>query len=326
MNKTVITVFCVILAAILLGYNSNVFSVELFNLFTTGGGTAADLQRVRDFDPDRDMFYLPPLDNREFFESVDDLSICRRSEVRENLYIYLTSGREYVIKSIEQSYYYLPAIRAILEKNPDIPADIALLPLLESGFNPAAVSKSNAVGLWQFLGNTSSGLGLKNDRYLDERRDVDKSTEAAVRHLRYLHKKFGSWDLALAAYNGGCGQVSRAIEKTGAKDFWSLKEQGALSYETSQYVPRYAALVIIYRNRWLSGIAGEIKIPQVPALVKVRVKTPAGIDQLSSICRTSPDIIRLYNPELKTGTIPLYEGEYTIRVPEESMKYWNLYF
>lgn len=328
MNKTVITVFCTILAAVLLGYNSRVFSVELFGLFSTNGSAADDLQRIRDFNPDRDMFYLPGLEGKEFFESVDDLSICRRSEVRENLYIYLTSGREYVIKSIERSYYYMPVITAILEKNPDIPEDIALLPLLESGFNPGAVSKSKAVGLWQFLNSTSSGLGLRNDQWTDERRDIEKSTGAAIRHLRYLYKKFGSWDLALAAYNGGCGQVQRAMDRTGAKDFWTLRSSGALSYETSQYVPRYAALVIIYRNRRLSGLAGEINPPRLMTTetVTVTVTAPLSLNNLCSTCNISQDIIRIYNPELKTDTIPSYSGSYTLRIPEESVKYWNLYF
>ncbi|HPS58236.1 MAG TPA: lytic transglycosylase domain-containing protein [Spirochaetota bacterium] len=326
MNKTITIVSCIIFAAAVSGYNSRVFSVELFGLFSTNGSSAEDLQRIRDFNPDRDMFYLPDLDGKEFFDSVDDLSICRRSEVRENLYIYLTSGRDYVKRSIERSYYYMPVITAILEKNPDIPEDIALLPLLESGFNPAAVSKSNAVGLWQFLNSTSSGLGLRNDQWTDERRDVEKSTEAAIRHLRYLHKKFGSWDLALAAYNGGCGQVSRAMNRTGAKDFWSMRASGALSYETSQYVPRYAALMIIYRNRRLSGLAGEINPPRLITTETITVTTPLSLNNLCTMCNISPEIIRIYNPELKTDTIPSYSGTFTLRIPEESVKYSNEYF
>ena len=326
MNKTAAIVSGLIFTALLLGYNSRVFSVELFGLFSPNGSAAEDLQRIRDFNPDRDMFYLPSIDKKEFFESVDDLSICRRSEVRENLYIYLTSGRDYVKKSIERSYYYMPVITAIIEKYPDIPEDIALLPMLESGFNPEAVSKSSAVGLWQFLAATSSGLGLKDDRWTDERRDIEKSTEAAIRHLRYLHRKFGSWDLALAAYNGGCGQVSRAMERIGARDFWSLRSSGALSYETSQYVPRYAALVIIYRNRRLSGLAGEINPPRLMTTETVTVKAHLNLNDLCTKCGISPEIIRIYNPELKTDTIPSYSGTYTLRIPEESVKYWNLYF
>ena len=326
MNKTVTIVSCVIFAALLLGYNSRVFSVELFGLFKMNGSTAEDLKRIRDFNPDSDMFYLPDLGDKEFFESVDDLSICRRSEVREHLYTYLTSGREYVKKSIERSYYYMPVITAILKEHPDIPEEIALLPLLESGFNPEAVSRSKAVGLWQFLSGTSSRLGLRNDQWTDERRDIEKSTTAAIRHLRYLYKRFGSWDLALAAYNGGCGQVGRAMDRTGAKDFWSLREHGALSNETSQYVPRFAALVIIYRNRRLSGLSGELNIPRPAATENVQVNTPVTTGELCRICNVNMEVIRRYNPELKTGVIPSYSGTYTLRLPEESLKYWNEYF
>ena len=323
MNKTVITVFCLIFTAILLGYNSRVFSVELFGLFSSSGSASDDLQKIRDFNPDRDMFYLPDLDDKGFFESVDDLSICRRSEVREYLYKYLTSGRDYTIKAIERSYYYMPIITGIMKKNPDLPEDIALLPLLESGFNPEAVSKSNAVGLWQFLKGTSSHLGLKNDRWTDERRDIEKSTEAAIRHLRYLHKRFGRWDLALAAYNGGCGHVSRAMKRTGAKDFWSLRKSGALSYETSEYVPRYAALMIIYRNRRLSGLAGEINIPPVKAGDTVAIEYPVSVEHILRKYNISREFIRTYNPELKGDIIPSYSGTYYLRIPSDSVKDWE---
>ena len=116
------------------------------------------------------------------------------------------------------------------------------------------------------------------------------------------------------------------MERTGAKDYWTLRRSGALSYETSQYVPRYAALVIIYRNRRLSGLAGEINPPRLMITEKVTVTAPLNLNSLCTICYLNPEIIRIYNPALKTDIIPSYSGTYTLRIPEESVKYWNLYF
>ena len=140
-------------------HNQWVFSLGFFKLFSETEYSGNGLKKVQEFNPEKDTLYLPGLENKELFESIEDLSMCRNEDVRKYIYLYLTSGREYLIKSIERSYIYIDIINDIMKKNPDIPAEIALLPLLESGFDPNAVSRSNAVGLWQFLQSTSSHLG-----------------------------------------------------------------------------------------------------------------------------------------------------------------------
>ncbi|HOO73028.1 MAG TPA: transglycosylase SLT domain-containing protein [Spirochaetota bacterium] len=310
---TVIIIFTTVI-----GFNQNLFSWGLFNLFTDQSYTQEGLNAVEDFNPDKDILYLPQIGDKDIFESMDDLSICRKPEVRKFIFVYLTRGREYTIRSIERSYLYKDIISDIFKKEHDIPEEIALLPLLESGFNPHAVSRSRAVGLWQFVSNTSKPLGLKNDRWIDERKDIEKSTEAAIRHLRHLYAMFNSWELALSAYNGGAGHVARAIKKTGTKNIWELSKTGALSSETSEYLCRFIALVMIYKNQRLFDIYDEIMIPETHKTETFIVKYPIKIKELSLVSGVPEETIETYNPELNQSIIPPYYKNYSLRVPVEA--------
>jgi len=303
---------------IFFGYNKWVFSWGLFDLFTDNKYSSEGLKKVQEFNPEKDILYLPDLSDKKLFYAVNDLSICRKQEVRKYIYLYLTVGREYVIRAIERSEIYLDIIYGIFEENRDIPKEIALLPLLESGFDPMAVSRSNAVGLWQFLKSTSQHFDLRGDKWVEERRDIEKSTTAAIRHLRHLHSMFNSWDLALAAYNGGGGQVRRAMQKTGAKNIWQLQEAGVLSQETSQYVPRYLALLIIYKNQKLFGIEDEIKNLNTEKTDTVTLKYSVNINDVSRVCNVDRETIKKYNPEIKMSITPPTVKDFRLRLPEEA--------
>lgn len=304
-----------LILALFFGYNKWLFSWGLFQLYDEARYSQHRHEEVKNFNPDEDALYLPGMEDKEFFESVNDFSIMRKKGVREFLYLYLTTGREYTTRSIERSGNYIDTISGIIRRNPDIPADIALLPLLESGFDPEAVSRSNAVGLWQFMERTASYIGLRTDSMVDERRNIEKSTEAAIRHLRHLYKKFGNWELALAAYNGGEGQVSRAIESTGKENIWELISSGALSRETSEYVPRYAALVLIYKNTRLFRIENEIKMEKALAVNEISLQEPKSLEEISRHYGTEPDVIRKLNPELMSGMTPPSESGYLLKIP-----------
>jgi len=317
-TKFVFVLFFILI--LFFGYNQWVFSLGFFKLFSETEYSEAGLQKVQEFNPEKDTLYLPGIENKELFESIEDLSICRNDEVRKYIYLYLTSGREYLIKSIERSHIYIDIINDIMKKNPDIPSEIALLPLLESGFEPNAVSSSNAVGLWQFLRSTSVLFDLKSDKWIEERRDIEKSTEAAILHLRYLKKDLKSWDLALAAYNGGGGQLRRAMNKTGAVNIWELIKSGALTKETSEYVPRYAALVIIYNNQRLFGIINEVSVPQKIKTETVMINHRININEFSEKYDVEIDEIKRYNPELNGPLTPPSSENYVIRLTDESAK------
>jgi membrane-bound lytic murein transglycosylase D len=297
------------------GYNQNLFSWGLFNLFSEKSFSREGLEAVENFNPDRDILYLPQIADKNIFQAMDDLSICRKPEVRKYIYIYLTRGRQYTIASIERSHTYAPIIAEVFKKNQDIPADIALLPLLESGFNPHAVSRSRAVGLWQFIASTARPLGLKNDAWVDERKNIEKSTEAALRHLRHLYAIFKSWDLALIAYNGGAGHLNRAMAKAGTRNVLELTRSGALSSEASEYLYRYIAMTLIYKNQRLFDIHDEIRVPEAPKTETYTVRHPVSIDDISRHADVPRHVIEAFNPELLRSVIPPYWTNYPLRVP-----------
>lgn len=313
-NFVRITIITLIIITVTGSYRE-LLSWGLFNLFSDPQYSAENMSRVNSFDPDRDILYLPPLAGKDLFQSTRDLSICRKKEVRREIYRYLTIGREYLKRGIEHSYIYESTVREVLKNNPDIPEDIALLPLLESGFNPRAVSRSRAVGLWQFVDNTARPLGLQSNRWLDERRSVEKSTEAAIRHLRTMRKLFPSWELALAAYNGGAGYVKRAMIKTGTADFWALRESGQLRAETADYVPKFIALMLIYRNQRLFGISDEVTVPPVSVTEYFTLAHPADLRDIARLSGVPLDFIRTLNPELNENITPPAAKNYRLRIP-----------
>lgn len=308
-----------LIITIFFGYNRWVFSWGMFQLYNEAEYSRHRHEKIKSFNPDEDTLYLPGMEDKEFFESVNDFSIMRKKGVREFVYLYLTTGREYTIRSIERSGMYINTINRIIKKNPDIPPELALLPLLESGFDPMAVSRSNAVGLWQFMERTSAYIGLRTDGVIDERRNVEKSTEAAIRHLRHLYKKLGTWELALAAYNGGEGTVGRAIESAGSENIWQLIRSGALPVETSEYVPRYAALMLIYKNQRLFRVEKEIEMKREQPVYELCLKEQKSLQELSVYYGTETAEIKKLNPELKTEITPLSESCYLIKVPSEKL-------
>ena len=157
-----------------------------------------------------------------------------RSKKYEDWY---SARPEYVERMMDRSQKYLFYVVGEVEKR-GMPSEIALLPMIESAYNPIANSRSKAVGIWQFIPSTGRVYGLKQDWWHDKRRNVVEATNAALDYLQKLHALFGSWDLALAAYNAGEGTVGRAIAKNKAKglptDYASLKLPG----ETKDYVPK----------------------------------------------------------------------------------------
>ena len=135
---------------------------------------------------------------------------------------------------------YLGMIRDVLKRR-GLPEELAYTAMIESGFNPVAVSRVGAKGLWQFMASTARRYGLRVDGWIDERLDPEKSTVAAASYLRDLHNQFGSWALAQAAYNAGEVKVTRAIRATGSSDFWALAQTNHLRRETKEFVPQIHA-------------------------------------------------------------------------------------
>ena len=211
---------------------------------------------------------------------------------------------------LERSPAYIPYLERTLRAE-GIPPEIAYLPLIESGFNVRAVSRKNAVGLWQFIRPTGKRYGLRIDRWVDERMDVEKSTLAAARYLNKMFDDFGSWELALAGYNCGERRVERAIRRTGSKDFWKLSRK--LPRETRNYLPKfYAALTIAKDPRRYGFDSLDKTAEKTHETVKVPPrKSLAEIAELLDV--KHKELYRL-NPSL-VGLATPPGGLYGLRVP-----------
>lgn len=184
---------------------------------------------------------------------------------------YLTTHKDWLYRILDEGECYRIYIRNELEKK-NLPPILEYLPLVESDYNPNAKSRSGATGLWQFMENSVEGL-LTYNEYIDERLDPWKSTEAALRKLQDNYKMFGDWQLAIAAYNCGAGALKKAIKKAGKKDFWYLCENGFISQQTSDYVPKLMAIADVAENALWYGV----KMPTARAWNGTTLETRAGM-------------------------------------------------
>jgi len=198
-------------------------------------------------------------------------------------------------------------------KEEGLPQDLIYLAQAESAFQPQAVSKAGARGMWQFMSFAGRKYGLQKTWWLDERQDPEKATRAAARDLRDLYSQFGDWYLAMAAYNSGAGTVQHAVERTGYADFWELYHRNVLPKETQNYVPIILALDLISKDPARYGIEFE---PE-PALKADTVKPGQAIDLrlVAETIDTDLESLRSLNPELLRLVTPP-DPEFVLRLPE----------
>lgn len=242
-----------------------------------------------------------------------DIPIPQNERVLSAVELLQTRLREYVQESLSRGAKYLPMIQNVF-KAEGLPLDLAFIPIIESGFKTNALSKASAKGPWQFMRATALENGLRHDWYIDERSDPEKSTVAAAKYLKALHRKFGDWDLVLAAYNGGMGRVQRAMNRSGKEDFWSLSSNTKyLPRETREYVPLILAAIIVAKNPVQYGFE---MIPQ-ETFDYEKVAVPRAIDlrRVAEWTESSIDQIQALNPELRRLTTPLRDPNYEVRVP-----------
>jgi membrane-bound lytic murein transglycosylase D len=198
-----------------------------------------------------------------------------------------------------------------------LPQDLIYVAMIESGFNPKVTSRRGAAGIWQFMPKAGLSYGLRRDHWIDERRNLELSTEAAAKFLKDLHDRFGTWELALAAYNAGYFGVTRAIQKYNTNDYWQLcRYEAGLPWDTGLYVPKILAAAIVGRNRAFFGFD---QIKAEPELGHVLVSVPSSITvaQAASAAGVSREVIEQLNAELRRGrTAPSTKG--WLRVPKGS--------
>ena len=231
---------------------------------------------------------------------------------------YFSTVRKDVFQSwLDNSAAYLDTMKAIF-RDANLPEELVYVAMIESGFNPNAVSRAKAVGPWQFMPYTARQYGLKGDRWVDERRDYLKSTLAAARHFRELHNRLGSWPLVLAAYNAGMGKVLSAMRRTGSTDFWDLKESPLLLKETKSFVPKFMAVSLIARDPAAYGFRVPVERLLHFDVVMIRgcMDLRAAADDTDSTYAT----IKRLNPEINGEYTPPDRQYYPLKIPKGKRK------
>ncbi|MCK0178797.1 LysM peptidoglycan-binding domain-containing protein [Flavobacteriaceae bacterium S0862] len=229
---------------------------------------------------------------------------------------YLKNRRKHLERLMALSEYYFPMFEKELD-NYDIPLEIKYLAIVESALKPRAKSRVGATGLWQFMFATGKEFGLDVSSYVDERSDPIMATEAAAKYLARLYRIFGDWDLALAAYNSGPGNVSKAIRRSGGyENYWNIRPH--LPRETAGYLPAFLATMYIFEYAQEHGFQ-----PQKPEITyietdTIKVKQMITLDQVSEITSIPMEMLQFLNPSYKLDIIPFIKDEdYVLRLPRK---------
>lgn len=252
----------------------------------------------------------------EKLDQESPLDLTYNQSVKSFIELYAVRKRQLTSKILGLKEIYFPLFEEYLDKY-DIPLEMKYLAVVESALNPTAGSRAGAKGLWQFMYYTGKLYGLKVTSLTDDRFDPYLATDAACRHMVDLYKMFGDWNLVMAAYNSGAGNVKKAIRRAGGVyDYWAIWP--FLPRETRGYVPAFIAV-----NYVMSYASEHNLYPLDPGILyggidTIWVNQPLAFDQISEFLNISKEEIEFLNPIFKTGIVPAYNGkEYSLRLPKD---------
>lgn len=247
------------------------------------------------------------------------IPLSYNNEVRKFITSYTTRNKGVIGYALGRGQAYFPIFEEELTKN-KMPLELKFLPVIESNLNPTARSKSGAAGLWQFMYRTAVGCDLEITSFIDERLDPVKSTKAACKYLQSLYDMYDDWNLALAAYNCGPGNVNKAVRRAGSKEFWDIYPY--LPKETRNYLPAFIAVNYAYAYHKEHNIkACEIPVPLETDTV--HISRIMHFEQICSTIGTPIDVIRGLNPQYIQDIVPAVNGRsYYLRLPlAEALKF-----
>ena len=272
------------------------------------------------------------IDEKVDFELPTDLLKARLQEMDEKspFHIEYNQGLENIIKSFLKnrkrsferlmavSEFYFPLFEEAFDKQ-NVPLEIKYLAVVESALNPKAVSRVGATGLWQFMYQTGKQYGLKIDSYVDERSDPLKATEAAAQYMKNMYAIFGDWDLVLASYNSGPGNVAKAIRRSGGQqNYWNIRKN--LPKETQGYLPAFLATMYIYEYHKEHGIKPEKAPIKQFATDTVMIKRQMSFKQISELIDIPVAQLQILNPSYKLNVVPAYNDQtHFLRLPQDKM-------
>lgn len=248
---------------------------------------------------------------REVKDVVSDLPLVVNDYVLGYVNYFTSRGKGTMENGLRRAGRYRDLIFRVF-KEEGVPQDLIHLAQAESAFQPGALSRAGARGMWQFMAGRGREYDLNVGWWADDRQDPEKATRAAARHLKDLYAMFGDWYLAMAAYNSGPGTVERAIERTGYADFWELYQRNVLPRETRNYVPIILAATIVAKNPEKYGF--DRVLPDPPILVEtVRVSVPTDLRLVAETIDCSLDLIQGLNPSLLRIMTP--RGDFDLKLP-----------
>ncbi|MEO1051257.1 MAG: LysM peptidoglycan-binding domain-containing protein [Bacteroidota bacterium] len=278
-------------------------------------------------------FYIPEheydfiVDDFTYDQVQDRLSCLQQSvpfnynnRVHAFVNYFVVKNRDYTRLMLQRENVYFPIFEKYLKKY-NLPDELKYLSIIESGLNPKAISRARAVGLWQFMSATGRHFKLHQDWYIDERMDPEKSTEAACRYMSQLYNMFGDWELVLAAYNSGPGNVRKAIRRSGyKKTFWEIYKY--LPRETRSYVPQYVAIVYAMNyaeehNIFIDDLDYPIESDTVLVNQYVHLET---LSNLMNVCN---DDLEKLNPGIKRKAVPSGVKKYPVNLPVDKVAYFR---
>ncbi|MDD5757629.1 MAG: LysM peptidoglycan-binding domain-containing protein [Desulfobulbaceae bacterium] len=242
-----------------------------------------------------------------------DFPIVINRQVEYYLDLFQNQQRKVFSNWLARSGRYVPMMRQQLAEA-GLPQDLVYLSMIESGFKPNAYSTASAVGLWQFMQPTAKRFGLEVSPYIDERRDPVLSTKAAIEYLSALYSQFGSWNMAIAAYNAGEGKISKGLQKYDCKNFWDLAEEDYLALETKRYVPQLIAAIIIAKSPKEFGF-DDIQYEQPLQYEIAKVPGRTALAAVAVAAGTELDVVYDLNRQLSKKEVPSVFGSYELKVP-----------
>ena len=280
------------------------------------------LSDIKNVDPDKTVDYeLPTELLKERLKAMDEKSpfnIEYNIGLENVIKSFLKNRRKSFERLMGISQFYFPIFEEELAKN-NIPLEIKYLAVIESALNPKAVSRVGATGLWQFMYQTGKQYGLGISSYVDERSDPLKSSAAASQYMKNMYKIFGDWDLVLASYNSGPGNVAKAIRRSGGQqNYWNIRKN--LPKETQGYLPAFLATMYIFEYHKEHGIVPNRAVANNFATDTIMIKKQMSFRQISDLLDVSEEELQFFNPSYKRNVVPYISGEANfLRLPKDKI-------
>ena len=250
----------------------------------------------------------------EYINSKTPFQIDYTPLLEETIINYLENRQSTYLELYSKSEYFFPIFENALQKY-NVPLELKYLPVIESALNPRAKSRVGATGLWQFMFNTAKDLDLKVNSYVDERMDPIKSSEAAAKYLSELYARFNDWNLAIAAYNYGPGNIRRAIKASGYSNFWNLR--GYLPKETANYVPSFIATLYLFEFAHKHEIKKMTNEMALELTDSIPIKKMVSFSHISDKIDISIETLSFLNPSYIHSIIPSVKNkQYYLTLPQ----------